>query len=30
MILIDTIGLLAALDPRQAHHSGAARELVQP
>lgn len=30
MILIDTSGLLAALDPRQTHHAVAARVLVRP
>ena len=30
MILIDTSGLLAALDPRQAHHRAAARVLLRP
>ncbi len=30
MILVDTSGLLAALDPRQAHHTAAARILVHP
>jgi predicted nucleic acid-binding protein len=30
MILIDTSGLLAALDPRQADHAAAARVLVRP
>ena len=30
MILIDTSGLLAALDPRQTHHAAAARVLVRP
>lgn len=30
MIVLDTSGLLAALDPRQAHHVTAARELRQP
>ncbi|HEV8634653.1 MAG TPA: PIN domain-containing protein [Chloroflexota bacterium] len=30
MILVDTGGLLAALDPRQAHHQAAARALLRP
>lgn len=30
MILIDTSGLLAAVDPRQAHHAEAKQILVQP
>lgn len=30
MILVDTSGLLAAIDPRQAHHVAAARVLLQP
>ena len=30
MILIDTSGLLAAVDPRQTHHAAAARILTQP
>lgn len=30
MILIDTSGLLAALDPRQAHHAAAARVPTRP
>lgn len=30
MILVDTSGALAAIDPRQAHHAAAARALRQP
>ncbi len=30
MILVDTSGLLAALDPRQTHHTAAARVLLRP
>lgn len=30
MILVDTSGLLAALDPRQAHHIAAAQVLLRP
>ena len=30
MILVDTSGVLAAVDPRQAHHSAAAHELRRP
>jgi uncharacterized protein len=30
VILVDTSGLLAALDPRQAHHAAAAGILVRP
>ena len=30
MILVDTSGVLAAVDPRQAQHAGAARVLVRP
>ena len=30
MILVDTSGLLAAVDPRQAHHDEASRVLVEP
>lgn len=30
MILIDTGGVLAAVDPRQAHHTAAAQVLVRP
>ena len=30
MILVDTSGVLAAVDPRQQHHTEAARLLVQP
>ena len=30
MILIDTSGLVAAVDPRQEHHAAAAQVLIQP
>ncbi|MBI2755603.1 MAG: PIN domain-containing protein [Chloroflexi bacterium] len=30
MILVDTSGILAAVDPRQAHHAAAARTLLHP
>jgi len=30
VILVDTSGLVAALDPRQAHHAAAARVLLHP
>lgn len=30
MILVDTSGVLAAVDPRQAHHAECARALLQP
>jgi uncharacterized protein len=30
MILVGTSGLLAALDPRQAHHAAAARVIIRP
>jgi predicted nucleic acid-binding protein len=30
MIIVDTSGVLAAIDPRQAQHAGAARTLLQP
>jgi len=30
VIILDTSGVLAAVDPRQAHHSAAARELLRP
>lgn len=30
MILVDTSGVLAAVDPRQAHHAEAARVLLRP
>jgi len=30
VILVDTSGVLAAVDPRQAHHAAAARVLLQP
>ena len=30
MILVDTSGVLAAVDPRQAEHAAAARVLLQP
>ena len=30
MILVDTSGVLAAIDPRQAQHAAAARVLLQP
>lgn len=30
MILVDTSGLIAALDPRQAHHAASARILLRP
>jgi predicted nucleic acid-binding protein len=30
VILVDTSGVLAAIDPRQRHHAAAARELTRP
>lgn len=30
MIILDTSGVLAAVDPRQTHHASAARALAQP
>ncbi len=30
MILVDTSGVLAAIDPRQSHHAAAARVLLRP
>jgi predicted nucleic acid-binding protein len=30
VILVDTSGVLAAVDPRQRHHAAAARELTRP
>jgi uncharacterized protein len=30
VIIVDTSGVLAAIDPRQVHHAAAARELLRP